>query len=253
MARLTALRILGRLKITVAMPPACSTRISSLMPASSDADLVVAEVRWTSSTWQVSYPICHRRRPTSASWWLKAWAWPVSSGILGDDAHRCPRPRMLAVDLGLPCRRPRAVGRRPERAAGVRLAVYFSPNHGATAAVVEALDAARRSVLVQAYSFTSAPIARALALAHARGVDVQVILDRRETGAKYASADFLAHAGIATLIAGAHAIAHNKVMVIDGETVITGSFNFTTAAERQNAENLLVVRDRALAARYAGR
>src|SRR5215813_9418660 len=125
MARLTALRILGRLKITVAMPPACSTRISSLMPASSDADLVVAEVRWTSSTWQVSYPICHRRRPTSASWWLKAWAWPVSSGILGDDAHRCPRPRMLAVDLGLPCRRPRAVGRRPERAAGVRLARVF--------------------------------------------------------------------------------------------------------------------------------
>jgi len=40
-------------------------------------------------------------------------------------------------------------------------------------------------------------------------------------------------------------------MVIDGETVITGSFNFTTAAERQNAENLLVIRDKALAARYA--
>src|SRR5215470_13314866 len=128
--------------------------------------------------------------------------------------------------------------------------VYFSPNHGATTAVVEALDAARTSVLVQAYSFTSAPIAKALALAHARGVGVRVILDRRETGAKYSSADFLAHAGIATLIDGAHAIAHNKVMVIDGETVITGSFNFTTAAERQNAENLLVIRDRALADRY---
>ena len=56
---------------------------------------------------------------------------------------------------------------------------------------------------MQAYSFTSAPIASALA--HARGVDVQVILDRRETGAKYSSADFLAHAGIATLIDGAHA------------------------------------------------
>src|SRR5215510_4707794 len=128
--------------------------------------------------------------------------------------------------------------------------VYFPPNDGATTAVIEALDAARTSVRVQAYSFTSAPIAKALALAHARGVDVQVILDRRETGAKYSSADFLAHAGIATLIDGAHAIAHNKVMVIDGETVITGSFNFTTAAERQNAENLLVVRDLALAARY---
>jgi len=128
--------------------------------------------------------------------------------------------------------------------------VYFSPNHGATTAVVDALNAARATVLVQAYSFTSAAIAKALVEAHARGVDVRVILDRRETGTRYSSADFVAHAGIATLIDGAHAIAHNKVMVIDGETVITGSFNFTTAAERQNAENLLVIRDRTLAARY---
>jgi phosphatidylserine/phosphatidylglycerophosphate/cardiolipin synthase-like enzyme len=46
------------------------------------------------------------------------------------------------------------------------------------------------------------------------------------------------------------AIANNKVMIIDGETVITGSFNFTKAAEESNAENLLVIRDRKLAERY---
>ena len=128
--------------------------------------------------------------------------------------------------------------------------VYFSPNHGATKAVVDALNGAKATVRVQAYSFTSAPIAKALVEAHARGVDVQVILDRKETGSKYSSADFVAHAKIATLIDGAHAIAHNKVMVIDGLAVITGSFNFTTAAEQRNAENLLVIHDRALAARY---
>ena len=128
--------------------------------------------------------------------------------------------------------------------------VYFSPNHGATGAVVDALNGAKVAVVVQAYSFTSAPIARALVEAHDRGVDVQVILDRKETGTKYSSADFLAHAGIVTFIDGAHAIAHNKVMVIDGLAVITGSFNFTTAAEQRNAENLLVIRDRSLAARY---
>jgi phosphatidylserine/phosphatidylglycerophosphate/cardiolipin synthase-like enzyme len=47
-----------------------------------------------------------------------------------------------------------------------------------------------------------------------------------------------------------HAIAHNKVMVIDGETVLTGSFNFTKAAREKNAENLLIIRDPALAAKY---
>ena len=128
--------------------------------------------------------------------------------------------------------------------------VYFSPTHGATKAVVDALAAAKVTVLVQAYSFTSAPIAKALVEAHARGVNIRVILDRKETGSRYSSADFVAHAKIVTLIDGAHAIAHNKVMVIDGLTVITGSFNFTTAAEQRNAENLLVIHDRALAARY---
>lgn len=128
--------------------------------------------------------------------------------------------------------------------------VYFSPNHGATRAVVEALNGARTTVLVQAYSFTSAPIAKALVEARDRGVDVQVILDRKETGAKYSSADFVAHARIVTLVDGAHAIAHNKVMIIDGKAVLTGSFNFTTAAEQRNAENLLVIHDRPLAARY---
>jgi len=47
-----------------------------------------------------------------------------------------------------------------------------------------------------------------------------------------------------------HAIVHNKVMIIDGATVITGSFNFTKAAEEKNAENLLIIRDPGLAKFY---
>ncbi len=142
-------------------------------------------------------------------------------------------------------------------------AVYFSPNGGATAAIVEELDHAKMSVRVQAYTFTSAPIAKALVAAHNRGVRVEVILDKGQRGlvhdvavgagpdSKYSAADFLAHAGIPTLIDGEHGIFHSKVMVIDSEVVITGSFNFTKAAENQNVENLLVIHDRALAARYS--
>ena len=127
---------------------------------------------------------------------------------------------------------------------------YFSPNGGCTEAVVEALGQAKHTAKVQAYSFTSAPIAKALVDAHKRGVRVEVILDKSQRTEKYSAADFLAHAGIPTRIDAQHKIAHNKVMVIDGEAVITGSFNFTTAAEQRNAENLLVIHDRALAARY---
>jgi phosphatidylserine/phosphatidylglycerophosphate/cardiolipin synthase-like enzyme len=60
----------------------------------------------------------------------------------------------------------------------------------------------------------------------------------------------MGYQGIPVKIDAQHAIAHNKVMIIDGETVITGSFNFTKAAEENNAENLLVIPDRKLADRY---
>jgi phosphatidylserine/phosphatidylglycerophosphate/cardiolipin synthase-like enzyme len=129
--------------------------------------------------------------------------------------------------------------------------VYFSPGGEATYAICRALSSAKITVLVQAYSFTSAPIAEALVKAHKRGVKVQVILDRSQRTQKYSSADFLVNAGIPTRIDAAHAIAHNKVMIIDNEVVITGSFNFTKAAEEKNAENLLVIRSKELAAQYA--
>ena len=103
---------------------------------------------------------------------------------------------------------------------------------------------------MQAYSFTSAPIVKALLDAHKRGVQVQVILNKSQRTEKYASADFVANEGMPTLIDATHAISHHKVIVIKGETVLTGSFNFTKAAQEKHAENLLIIRDPALAAQY---
>jgi len=128
--------------------------------------------------------------------------------------------------------------------------VYFSPKGGATEAVVQALNAAKNTVFVQAYSFTSKEIAEALLHAYRRGVVVHAILDKSDVGDHYSEADFLANSGMSVLIDGRHQIAHNKIMIIDGETVITGSFNFTRQAEEHNAENLLVIHDRGIAERY---
>ena len=115
---------------------------------------------------------------------------------------------------------------------------------------MNALDHATNTVLVQAYSFTSAPIAKALVDAHRRGVQVQVILDKSQQTEKYSEADFLKNSEIPTLIDAQHAIAHNKIMIIDGYLILTGSFNFTKAAEEHNAENLLVINDSTLAKEY---
>jgi phosphatidylserine/phosphatidylglycerophosphate/cardiolipin synthase-like enzyme len=156
---------------------------------------------------------------------------------------RLPAALVLAAALLL-------AGCEPQASIPQGVQVYFSPKGGATDAVVGALNRATNSVLVQAYSFTSAPIAKALVDAHRRGVKVQVILDHSQRTEKYSEADFLRNNGIPTLIDARHPIAHNKIIIIDDYIILTGSFNFTKAAEEHNAENLLLINDPVLARKY---
>ncbi len=121
--------------------------------------------------------------------------------------------------------------------------VVFSPNQGATAAIIKALSEARSSILVSAYSFTSQDLAKALLEAKKRQVMVKLILDKLQMSQRYSSSRFFINQGFELRIDVKHAIYHNKVMIIDNKTVITGSFNFTKAAESKNAENLLIIRD----------
>jgi phosphatidylserine/phosphatidylglycerophosphate/cardiolipin synthase-like enzyme len=128
--------------------------------------------------------------------------------------------------------------------------VCFSPNGNCTNVIVEQIDNAKSEILIQAYSFTSAPIAKALVNAHKRGIKVQAILDKSNVTGNYSSATFLLNNGIPTYIDYKHAIAHNKIIIIDKEIVITGSFNFTKAAEEKNAENVLIIDSAELAKKY---
>ena len=123
----------------------------------------------------------------------------------------------------------------------------FTPGGDAAALIVKSIDAARFQILVQAFSFTHRGIAAALIRAGRRGLDVQVIADAEQI-------ELIDHNVIPQLVEGGipvftdeeHASAHNKVMVIDAAAkipvLITGSFNFTHAAQFRNAENLLVLR-----------
>ena len=120
--------------------------------------------------------------------------------------------------------------------------VFFSPIGGATDAIITEINHAKNEILIQAYSFTSAPIAKALLDAHKRGVRVEAVLDKSQRSERYTSATFLLNAGIPVTIDDRHAIAHNKILVIDRQILITGSFNFTKAAEERNAENLLILK-----------
>jgi phosphatidylserine/phosphatidylglycerophosphate/cardiolipin synthase-like enzyme len=128
--------------------------------------------------------------------------------------------------------------------------VRFSPDGGCTQSIVSAIRQAKTSIHLQAYSFTSTPIAEALIHAHKKGVQIGVILDKSHRSERSSVAPRLHEAGIPLWIDTRHAIAHNKVIIMDRERVLTGSFNFTKAAEGSNAENLLSIRDSALASLY---
>ena len=128
--------------------------------------------------------------------------------------------------------------------------IYFTPPSDVAAAVIEVIDQGQSEVLVQAYGFTHNGIAQALVRAHTRGVKVKVLLDAKTDATNRFVTDLLVSQQIPLRLDAGHAIAHNKVIVVDGELVITGSFNFTNSAQTRNAENLLVLKSTELADSY---
>jgi phosphatidylserine/phosphatidylglycerophosphate/cardiolipin synthase-like enzyme len=136
------------------------------------------------------------------------------------------------------------------QSAWAQVQVAFSPNGGALELVIHTIDSAHNTVRMAAYSFTSKPIASALVRARKRGVDVRIVVDKSQTTQQYSAATFLANQGVPVRIDYQYAIMHDKFIVSDGTTVEEGSFNYTDAAESRNAENVLVLRDSIVAARY---
>jgi len=126
----------------------------------------------------------------------------------------------------------------------------FSPQGQCTNLIVSAIERAESTILVAAYSFTSPPIAQALANAFERGIKIKVLIDKSQLKGKYSQLSFLLQKGIPAFIDPAIGIAHNKFMIFDERFVLTGSFNFSQAAESKNAENLLLINDPFLAQIY---
>lgn len=125
--------------------------------------------------------------------------------------------------------------------------IAFTPGDDAAGLIIEAIGKAKKLVWVQAYSFTHPDIAQALVAAKQRGLDVQMIADPQQMERVPSSKTaWLAEQGVPVWLDAEHAAAHNKVILIDLGTpevaVITGSFNFSLAAQYRNAENLLILR-----------
>lgn len=137
------------------------------------------------------------------------------------------------------------------QANGPRIDVAFSPEGGAEQLVLSAINAARSSIRLAAYSFTSAPVVQALIAAKRdRHVDVAVVIDYKSnfeedrSGKGKAALNLLVNAGIPTRLISVYPIHHDKFIIVDGLHVETGSFNYSAAAAHSNSENVVVLWNR---------
>lgn len=128
--------------------------------------------------------------------------------------------------------------------------VCFTPSKTCQDLIVDNIMSAEKNILIQAYSFTDIDIIQALSAAKHRGVDVQIILDKSNRSNRHSHLNTLRQEHIPVKIDAPSGIAHNKVIIIDEHKVITGSYNFSNAAYKRNAENVLILSDKKLAHEY---
>lgn len=125
--------------------------------------------------------------------------------------------------------------------------IAFSPDGGAQDLVLKVIHSSRSSIQVMAYSFTSPSVTKALIQAKKRGVKVELLVDHKHNlgsearGNARSALNSLINNGIAVRASHQFAISHDKVIIVDGRHVQTGSFNYSKAAAESNSENVLVV------------
>lgn len=134
---------------------------------------------------------------------------------------------------------------------GQQVTAFFSPRGGAEAAIIQVIANATTSIDVAAYRLTNPTIIAALDAAAARGIPTRIILDRANESNTPTALSRLRQRGVIMKTDRIEKLFHHKFAVIDGTTTITGSFNWTDNAQDDNAENLIVIRDAAVATAFA--
>ena len=130
--------------------------------------------------------------------------------------------------------------------------VGFSPNQGSLQLVLKTINSAQKSLCMATYSFTSRPVVEALIAAKNRGVNIKIVSDAKANSDKYTATRYLVNHGFNVRLNDHYAIMHNKFIVVDNQTVETGSFNYSAAAVDKNAENVIVIwNNPAIASKYA--
>ena len=128
---------------------------------------------------------------------------------------------------------------------------YFSPGPDCRVAIEQAMETALDELLICVFTISDDRLSDAIQRAHRNGLTVRVLSDNEKMDDRGNDIERLAASGVNVRIDRSPEHMHHKFMVVDGQTVLTGSYNWTRSAETRNEENLVVLDDPILAGRFA--
>ena len=128
---------------------------------------------------------------------------------------------------------------------------YFSPGPDCRIAIEQAMETALSELLICVFTISDDRLSDAIMAAHRSGLTVRVISDNDKMHDRGSDVERLSQAGVNMRIDRSPEHMHHKFMVIDGHTVMTGSYNWTRSAETRNEENIIAVDDPLLATRFS--
>ena len=134
---------------------------------------------------------------------------------------------------------------------GVGVEIYFSPDDHPAMRIVELLRKAKHSIYFMAYSFTANDFGDILLQKAHEGLQVSGVMEESQAMTNQGTEfDALTQAGLPVYLDGNSGQMHHKVIIIDDQIVITGSYNFSSSAERTNDENVVIFFNSQIAAQY---
>ena len=139
----------------------------------------------------------------------------------------------------------------PSIATGTgRIETFFESEGNVRERIIALIDGAETSVHFLAYTMTDNGIAGAIIDRHRAGIDVRGIIEGRNTGDPGSDYEAFLESGVEVLKDGNPYLMHHKVIILDEEIVVTGSYNFSASAANANDENVLIIHDAGIARTY---
>lgn len=120
---------------------------------------------------------------------------------------------------------------------------YFSPGNSCKNAIIQQIKLATESLKICVFTISDNEISNEVIAAHKRGIGVKIITDNDKSFDLGSDIEILSDAGISTKTDTTSNHMHHKFCVIDKDTLITGSYNWTRSAAERNQENILITKE----------